>query len=106
MDAVTGCKLSNGFLFSNLFSSSDTFCSWNVFLDLRSQNYILLSENERNKFGQRIPQRYHRISEGQIVQLSDPMETGEFRNSVFVNRLMKMYSTHRGCQCDTAITFE
>jgi hypothetical protein len=52
--------------------------SWSVFLDLTSQNYIPLSENERNEFGQRIQKRYHRNAQGQIVQISDPMEVGEF----------------------------
>ncbi|EEQ83372.1 hypothetical protein RJZ56_007390 [Blastomyces dermatitidis] len=53
-------------------------CMGTVFLDMTSQGYIPLSDNERNGFMQRMQNRYHRNAQGHIVQLPDPMEIGEF----------------------------
>ncbi|KKZ62274.1 hypothetical protein EMCG_00441 [[Emmonsia] crescens] len=53
-------------------------CKGTVFLDLTSQSYIMISENEKVEFMQHIQKRYHRNAQGHIVQLPDPMEIGEF----------------------------
>ncbi|PGH15263.1 LOW QUALITY PROTEIN: hypothetical protein AJ80_05616 [Polytolypa hystricis UAMH7299] len=62
--------------------SNDRIWKWLSLLGvdglLEFDEYILLSENEREEFTQHIQKRYHRNTEGQIVQISDQMEIGEF----------------------------
>ncbi|OJD12271.1 hypothetical protein AJ78_07100 [Emergomyces pasteurianus Ep9510] len=49
-----------------------------VFLDLAEKKYTLLSDDESNQFMQRIQNRYHRNKQGQVEQIPDEMEIGEF----------------------------